>query len=309
MKFNPVYWKELKTSIRSMRTAVILLGYNGILALFGLFAFYITFQYDSRYGGTVNYASILRIYAIITAVEFGLVLFTVPALTAASISGEREKQTLEILLTTKLTPFQIILGKLASSISMMIFLAFSSLPILSIVFTIGGVTIKDFAEFMLLVVITAVFIGSIGVFFSTLFKKTTSATVSTYGVLLVLGLGTLAILWVIRLILEIKIKNFSGDMMIYQTPDAGNWILLLLINPGVTYLSMIEEQIGTGARLTEFFGNFGTVSMDIQKYWFFISVSLQLGVSALLLVCSARLLDPLRDRFFRNKRRKKKKKE
>ncbi len=302
MRFNPVYRKELKISIRSIRTAIILLGYNGILALFGLFAFYVTFEYDSRYGGTVDYASILRIYAIITVAEFGLVLFTVPALTAASISGERERQTLEILLTTKLTPLQIILGKLASSISMMIFLAFSSLPILAIVFTIGGVTLRDFAEFMLLIVVTAVFIGSVGIFFSTLFKKTTSATVSTYGVLLVLGLGTLAVLWAIRLIIQIKMKKFSGDVMPYQTPDAGNWILILLINPAVTYFSMMEDQIGTGSRLTSFFGNFGTVSMEIQKYWFFISVFLQLGVSAFLLGISARLLNPLRNRFYRKKK-------
>ncbi|MGB8455698.1 MAG: ABC transporter permease subunit [Anaerocolumna sp.] len=304
MRFNPVYQKELKTSVRSMRTALILLGYNGILALFGLFAFYITFEYDSRYGSTVDYASILQIYAIITAAEFGLVLFTVPALTAGSISGEREKQTLEILLTTKMTPLQIILGKLTSSISMMIFLAFSSLPILAIVFTIGGVTLKDFIEFILLVVVTAVFIGSIGIFFSTLFKKTTSATVSTYGILLVLGLGTLAVLWAIRLIIEIKMNKFSGDNTLYQTPDVGNWILILLINPGVTYFSMLEDQIGTGSGLISFFGNFGTVSMEIQKEWFFTSIFLQLGISAILLVGSAKLLDPLRDRFCKKKRRR-----
>lgn len=303
MRLNPVYQKELKTSVRSMRTAVILLGYNGILALFGLFAFYVTFEYDSRYGGTVDYASILQIYAIITAAEFGLVLFTVPALTAASISGEREKQTLEILLTTKLTPFRIILGKLASSISMMIMLAFSSLPVLAIVFTIGGITLRDFLVFMLLIIVTAVFIGSIGIFFSTLFKKTTSATVSTYGVLLVLGIGTLAILWCIRLIIGIKMKQFDPGNTLYQTPDAGNWILLLLINPAVTFFSMIEDQIGTGSQLTAFFGNFGTVARRTQEHWFIISIILQLAVSAILLFASGRLLNPLRRRCCKRKKR------
>ncbi len=304
MRINPVYQKELKTSVRSFRTALILFGYNGILALFGLFAFYVTFEYDSRYGGTVDYAAILRIYAIITAAEFGLVLFTVPALTAASISSEREKQTLEILLTTKLTPFQIILGKLASSISMIILLAFSSLPILAIVFTIGGVTLKDFTEFMLLIVSTAIFIGSIGIFFSTLLKKTTSATVSTYGVLMVLGLGTLAILWAIRIIVEIKMNQFSSGAIYKPDPDIGNWILILLMNPAVTFLSMIEAQIGTGSRVTDFFAHFGTISMNIQKYWFFISIILQLVVSFILLGCSAKLLDPLQERCCKKKRRR-----
>jgi ABC-type transport system involved in multi-copper enzyme maturation permease subunit len=304
MRINPVYQKELKTSVRSIRTAVILLGYNAILALFGLFAFYITFEYDSRYGGTADYASILQIYAIITAAEFGLVLFTVPALTAASISGEREKQTLEILLTTKLTPFQIILGKLASSISMVILLAVSSLPVLAIVFTVGGITLRDFLVFMLLIVVTAIFIGSIGIFFSTLFKKTTSATVTTYGVLLFLGIGTIAILWAIRLVIEIKMNQSAAGGILYQTPDAGNWILILLMNPGVTFFSMIEDQIGTGSRLTTFMGNFGTISMGLQNAWFYVSIFLQLGVSAILLICSAKLLDPLRDRYCRKRKRR-----
>jgi ABC-type transport system involved in multi-copper enzyme maturation permease subunit len=304
MRINPVYQKELKTSVRSIRTAVILLGYNAILALFGLFAFYITFEYDSRYGGTADYASILQIYAIITAAEFGLVLFTVPALTAASISGEREKQTLEILLTTKLTPFQIILGKLASSISMVILLAVSSLPVLAIVFTVGGITLRDFLVFMLLIVVTAIFIGSIGIFFSTLFKKTTSATVTTYGVLLFLGIGTIAILWAIRLVIEIKMNQSAAGGILYQTPDAGNWILILLMNPGVTFFSMIEDQIGTGSRLTKFMGNFGTISMGLQNAWFYVSIFIQLGVSAILLICSAKLLDPLRDRYCRKRKRR-----
>lgn len=302
MRLNPVYQKELKTSVRGIRTAFILLGYNGILALFGLFAFYVTFEYDSRFGGTVDYASILQIYAIITAAEFCLVLFTVPALTAASISGEREKQTLEILLTTKMTPIQIILGKLASSISMIVMLALSSLPVLAIVFTIGGVTLRDFILFMVLIIVTAVFVGSIGVFFSTLLKKTTSATVCTYGVLLFIGLGTLVILWGIKILMEIKMNQFSPGIFVHQTPNVGNWILILLVNPGVTFYSMIEEQIGTGVGLSSFFGNFGTVARSIQKHWFTISILLQLGISIILLIGSARLLDPLRDRYYKKKK-------
>jgi len=301
VKINPVYQKELKTSVRSMKTAIILLGYNGILALFGLFAFYVTFEYESRYGGIVNYSDILQIYAIITATEFGLVLFTVPALTATSISGEREKQTLEILLTTKLSPLQIILGKLASSISMMVLLAFSSLPILALVFSIGGITFKDLLEFMLLIVVTAIFVGSIGVFFSTLFKKTTAATVSTYGAILFIGLVTILILWAITMVLELKMNRVSTGIIPQQKIDIGNWILILLINPGVSCFAMIESQIGTGSRLTSFFRNFGTISMGIQNNWFLLSVLLQLGISAILIWCSTRLLDPLRERYHRKK--------
>jgi ABC-type transport system involved in multi-copper enzyme maturation permease subunit len=296
MRINPVYQRELKTGVRNIRTAFILLGYNGLLALFGLFAFYVTFEYENRFGGTVNYSNILDIYAIITATEFGLVLFTVPALTSSSISSEREKQTLDILLTTKLSPIQIILGKLASSISMIILLAISSLPVLALVFTVGGVTIKDFFEFILLVIVTAIYIGSIGIFFSTFFKKTTAATVTTYGALLFLGIGTLIIVWGINILMQMNMRQISNVSGLHKRADIGNWILILLVNPIITCFSMIEGQIGTGKRLTTFFNEFGSISMEIQNMWFWVSVSIQLGISALLLFVSSRILDPLREK-------------
>lgn len=296
MRINPVYKKELKTRIRSVKTAVILFSYNGLLALFGLFSFYITFEYKNKYGGVVNYSDILKIYAIITAMEFGLVLFIVPGLTSGSISSEREKQTLEILLTTKLSPLQIILGKLASSISMIIMLAFSSLPILALTFSIGGISFIDLLEFIVLITVTAVYIGSVGIFFSTLFKKTTAATVTTYGILLVIGLGTVLILWGVTSLLGLKMNLLMPNSEVKPSPNLGNFILILLINPAVTCFSMIESQIGTGSRLTDFFGRFGSVSLGIQNNWFLLSVSLQLIISLVLIWFSSKLLNPLRQR-------------
>lgn len=307
MKINPVYKKELKIGVRTIKTALIILGYNGLLALFGLFAFYATFQYGSRYGGTINYAKVLELYAIIAAVEFGLVLFTVPALTAGSISGEREKQTLDILLTSKLTPLQIIFGKLASSISIMILLAFSSLPIISLVFSIGGVTFFDLLKFMVLIIITAIYIGSIGIFFSCLFKKTTAATVSTYGALLFLVLGTFFILAAIAILKDMKAAALVTESdYIRQSRDAGYWILILLINPAITCFSMIEDQIGTGSRFVSFLREFGVTSNWIENNWFLISAAIQGILSIIFIYFSSRLLNPLKEGRNRFKRKDKK---
>jgi len=162
-----------------------------------------------------------------------------------------------------------------------------------LVFAIGGITFSNLLEFMILIVVTALFVGSIGIFFSTLFKKTTAATVSTYGTLLFLGVGTLAILWAITIVDGLKSSQVSASTEIYNNADVGNWILILLINPGITCLAMIEGQIGTGSRLTEFFRYFGNISNELQNNWFFLSILVQLGISILLIFCSAKLLDPL----------------
>ena len=119
---NPVYKKELKTSVRSMKIALTLLAYNGLLALIGLISFYALFE-SARYNG-MDHGLILMIYAILVVMEFGLILFVIPAYTSSAISGERERQTLEILLTTSMKPSQIIRGKLFSSISTVLLLVF-----------------------------------------------------------------------------------------------------------------------------------------------------------------------------------------
>jgi len=293
-RINPIYLKEIKIGVRTKKAAIILLLYNGFLALFGLFFFYLTFDAGSRYTGRIDYSEILSLYLVIVAVEFGLVLFTVPGLTSPTISGEREKQTLDILLTTSLSPRQIIIGKLASSISVMILLAISSLPILALVFSIGGITMLDFAEFLVLIIVTAVFIGSIGIFFSTLYKRTTPATVSSYGAILVLVVGTFMVLWALMVVKELNLINQVVDEEIYYHIDIGNWALLLLINPGVTCYSMLIDQVGTGYELGRFIGKFGTVPDFVINNWFIISIGVQLLISGIMILWSAWLLDPLR---------------
>jgi ABC-type transport system involved in multi-copper enzyme maturation permease subunit len=293
-RINPIYLKEIKIGVRTKKAAIILLLYNGLLALFGLFFFYVTFDAGSRYTGRINYSEILSIYLVIVAVEFGLVLFTVPGLTSSTISGEREKQTLDILLTTTLSPLQIIIGKLASSISIMITLAISSLPILALVFSIGGITMLDFVEFLALIIVTAIFIGSIGIFFSTFYKRTTPATVSSYGAILVLVAGTFAVLWALSIIAELRLANQVITDGFYYRPDIGNWALLLLINPAVTCYSMLIDQTGTGYELGKFIGRFGTVPDFVINNWFIISIVIQLLISGILILWAAWLLDPLR---------------
>ena len=142
MRINPVYKKELKLSVRSRKLPINIVLYNTILTLFSLMAFYAILG-TMGYGGGVDYTSVLMLYVAIAVMQIILLVFLVPSITAGSIAGEREKQTLEILLTTKLTSGQIIRGKLLSSISELILLVFSSIPVMAIIFSIGGVSVKD----------------------------------------------------------------------------------------------------------------------------------------------------------------------
>lgn len=294
LRVNPVYQKELRTNARSFKTYLIIFAFNGLLSLFGLLTLYLTFEYKQGLGGNVQYSDVLEIYTIITAVEFFLLMLVVPAVTAGSVSGERERQTLEILLTTRLTAGSIIRGKLLSSISMMLFLTFSSLPVMALVFTIGGITLRDMVEFVLLIIITAVYLGSIGIFFSVLFKKSTSATVGTFGSVLVLSFGTIGITMGIHFIMQMHMNNTLDKVTSYAQADIGNWMLLLLVNPVVTFLSVLKDQTGIATQVSYLFDNVGSVSPALRDIWFPLSSAIQLIIAVVLLVISTAILNPCR---------------
>lgn len=148
MRMNPVYKRESMVSARSVRLALVLMVLNGILALVALLNMYSTLA-QVRLTAEIQYTSFLNLYVFLAVLEFIMVIFIMPALTAGSISGERERRTLELMLTTKMTPADIVLGKLMASLSTMGLLVISSFPILAMVFVYGGVTMKDIGLLLL----------------------------------------------------------------------------------------------------------------------------------------------------------------
>ena len=138
---NPVYKREIRVSSRSFRLALVLLIFNGILALVALLNMY-SMLTQVRVTAEIQYSSFLDLYLFVAVLEFVMLVFIMPAITAGSISGERERQTLDLMLSTKMTPMQIVMGKLMASMSTMALLIVSSFPILALVFVYGGVTIK-----------------------------------------------------------------------------------------------------------------------------------------------------------------------
>ena len=295
-RINPVYKKELKVSTRTIKLALTILAYNGLLALIGLIAFYAIFQ-NARYGG-IDYEDVLTLYMVLAGMEFGMILFVIPAYTSSAISGERERQTLEILLTTSMKPIQIIWGKLLSSISTVLLLVFSSLPVLSLVFTIGGVSVGDLAKYVIMVVVTAVFAGSLGLLFSASFKRTTISTVFTYGAMVMIGAGTIVLLAIIYLLLQqyYDVQFDIGNYTQYRQVDLGFGMCLLYINPGVTIVSLLVDQFAGTGEFTEVIEEFGTLPKFFTTHWFWISLCVQTGISAWILWLAARVLNPLREK-------------
>lgn len=189
MKSNPVYKREVTVRARSFRMPLIILVFNGILAVVALLNMYSAVA-QVRISASVQYSSFLQLYAFVATLEFLLLMFIMPALTSGSISGERERQTLELLFTTRMTPKDIVMGKLFSALSQLMVLIVSSFPILLLTFVYGSMDLMDLAFLMVCFLVTAVFCGGIGIFSSSLMRRSTFSNVCTYGILLLVVVGT-----------------------------------------------------------------------------------------------------------------------
>ncbi|MDP4145363.1 MAG: ABC transporter permease subunit [Bacillota bacterium] len=279
MKINPVLRKELKLTVRTVKTSILLMVYAGILAFVAV-AMFATITNSIRYGA--SYSGYIALYGIIAGMQFGLILFIVPAISSSSISGERERQTLEILLSTKLSPFSIISGKLMSSISKVILLVVSSIPIFAIVFLFGGVQAVHIVQLVLLYVVTVIYIGSIGICLSTFFKSTKASTAAAYGVVFALVLGTVFVTFIYFAFLESRAVGHGTAFKPFIP-------FFLYINPGLGFASLITNQIGGG----NLFSLTGANNNSMEYAWI-INLIVELVMSVLLIFVAAKKLNPIK---------------
>lgn len=278
---NPVLRKELKVKMRNWKTVGVIGAYLAVLAAVALF---ITYSNNSNiYSSTINPQFSIGVYTAIAVVQFMLILFIAPALTSGAIAGERERQTLDLILCTKLAPRSIILGKLLASMSHVLILVIASIPMFSIVFLYGGISVVEMLQLFGFYIVTAIMAGSIGIFFSTFAKRTIAATVLTYVLGIFMCIGTLFIAVVyIRIFYDFDYQKFFP---------------LLYINPIVGFSSLLTSQFGIQ------YGNFMnsipgmySVSNTVLKGtapWL-INIYVNIGISILMLFLASIKINPVR---------------
>lgn len=181
---NPVLIKELKLRFRSFKSFTGILFYLLVLSVFVFGFIYISTNLEGS--GFINPEQSVILFGLLTYVQLALILFITPGLTAGAISSEREKQTLNILLTTSQSSFQIIFGKMSSSIVFLLLLLIAGLPLYSLVFLFGGISPGQLLIILAYLIVTMVTIASIGIMFSTLIRKTIISMITTYGAMLFL---------------------------------------------------------------------------------------------------------------------------
>lgn len=230
---NPVMVKEVKLRFRNTKSFTGLFFY---LLIMGIFVFgFVNLTSTISGSGFFRPEESFLLFTMLSYIQLGLILFITPGLTAGTVSTEREKQTLNILLTTAQSSFQIIFGKLTSSVAFLLLLLIAGLPLYSMVFLYGGVSPSQVAMIFLFYFLTLLAIGSLGVMYSTITRRTIVSMIVTYSTMIFFTAVT-------GFFLILSASFAAASMGTGISPISYLWAS---INPAVVLLTLLEPGFQT----------------------------------------------------------------
>lgn len=284
IRLNPIVKKDLHVTVRSMRLSWGLFAYEAALAVTFLLALLVIQQQNAYMGGNI-YSSLVYLFPTVAVAQVCIVALYVPIITASSISGEKERQTFDIMLTTCMSPFSIVFGKVSSAVLRILFFVAASTPIMALSFVVGGLSWINLFYYLLAVILFSVFAGSIGILSSAFCRKSVAAVILSFVMYFIIFFMSFIPLF-LRLI-------FGSD-------DGGESMLVLLGNP-VVFFEEFFMHIMTGESL---FGMEGgtfdrddvgllTYALARGKVWMFVSAGCILLMSFLFMALAAWKVNPM----------------
>ena len=262
---NPILAFSATRRMRSFRTIMTVTIYAAsllviaALMLRGMFGSAVTLQ-------TMEQG--IRCYLVLTAAQFFLLVLIGPAMTSGTIAGERERQTLELLLVTNTRSFRIASGKILESFALLALMIVAGLPAMCLTVVVGSVTLTQVLVSMLFLLAVAFGTVCVGVFASALCRTSVRSGVTSYRIIILIAVVT-ALPFIFGY--PQKITDVVYDRQRYAALTSGDALKmihpLLYFNPGFGLISLLQEQTSllSGSSLEKVPG-FSTTLVQRQEY-------------------------------------------
>ena len=171
---NPVYDKEMRSEIFGQGTLMLRLAIQISMILAIPFMAFFLYIYPTMAAWYISYVCIFNI-------------LVGPVFSAGSITGERERQTLDLLLTTVITPWQILWGKLISGLRVSsVLTSFLLWPLFLALIMVPSywANIPTVIAYGVIFGLTCLTTAIVALFCSTVFHKTSHSLLATYSIIL-----------------------------------------------------------------------------------------------------------------------------
>lgn len=213
----PVLVQEMRVRQRGPKAFAVILAYLLILSVAAVLALY--FGYPTHPTASDMAELGRQFFAVVSFVQLIMICLIVPAYSSTSVSGERERGTFDLLALTVISSASIVTQKLAAAVGQALMLIFASLPILAIVFLLGGVSPGEVLIAYLILLSTALALGTLGMLCSCCLRNSKGSTFLTYLIMFCSYAGVpIALAW---------IADMSHSYS-YQSFDTSTIVLFLL---------------------------------------------------------------------------------
>ena len=126
MAAGPIQTRELRATFRGWRFVMFFTGALA-LALFILWTSAFSMEQEGAPGNSIGQAT----FGILIAIQASLIALLVPGFAGTSIVREKDKSTLELLMTTTIRPWQIVWGQLMAALGYVAVYLFAGLPLIA----------------------------------------------------------------------------------------------------------------------------------------------------------------------------------
>jgi ABC-type transport system involved in multi-copper enzyme maturation permease subunit len=284
---NPIIVKELRSRMRGGRAFATLTGALVLLALCGYAIYRITLVAMSYTSFPLSPQVGQILFAGLAFMELMIVAAITPSVTAMSISGEKEKQTYEMLLATPLSPNSILWGKLIAALGYVLLLVFAAIPLSSVVFVFGGVALREMVKALIVLVVVAVMFGVIGLFCSALFGRSGRSTAAAYLIVVLMLFGP-------------QVVAVGAGILNQGTPP--RWMLILsplsalasALDPSINFQNLSGMFWMLGSPLSWIAGGQSISFTSIPRPLYHYSLPIYLGITLVLYLIAGRLVRPAR---------------
>ncbi len=187
---GPVFSREVMSAPRRPRLYVWRAAYVGaLLVLLSTFWQVLTgTQTVSDTGELARFG--VTSFQILAPLQLAATLFFAALSAAGAVAVEKDRRTLDLLLLTRLSNVELVLGKLFSSLLIVVSLVLAALPLFMLVALLGGVSFLQIGRVVAVAVASAMVAGSLGTLLAFWREKTFQALATTLlAIVLWLGAG------------------------------------------------------------------------------------------------------------------------
>lgn len=188
MLLGPVFSREAMTTPRRPRHFLYRTVYmTGLLVLMGTAWLRVTgTQIILNVGDMAHFGTVL--FQILALLQLTLVMFFSAMSAAGNVCQEKDRRTLILLLLTRMTNGELVLGKLFASLLNVFFMLGAALPLFMFITLFGGVSFAQVVRVFCVTLASVLVAGSLGSTLA-LWREKTFQTLSMTALVLVMWLG------------------------------------------------------------------------------------------------------------------------